>query len=240
MSTTTPTSTPDAKGREGLSILVADEIPEALARLAQVVRALGHEVAECALDVEEAADAIAREDPDAALVVVHDDPEHALDLIAETAATCSGPVIILLDGEDPDFIARAAARGVAAYACGANPDAISSALSVAVARHAERSELGEQVERLEGALARRGVIERAKGIMMERHAIDERAAFELVRGTARRTNRRVVDVARAVQDGEDITPPDPSPSVDGHTARGAPDSRGRAPGADDGSARTGL
>jgi AmiR/NasT family two-component response regulator len=209
MSTTTPEPSPNALPREGLSVLVADEIPEALARLAAVVRELGHEVAECALDVEEAASAIAREDPDAALVVVHDDEEHALDLIAETAATCSGPVIILLDGEDPAFVARAAERGVDAYACAANTDAISSALSVALARHADRTRLGEQVERLEGALQRRGAIERAKGILMERHGLDERAAFELLRQTARASNRRVVDVAHRVQDGEDLTPPAP-------------------------------
>jgi response regulator NasT len=215
---------------------VADEIPEALERLSKVVRSLGHEVAECALDVEEAADAIAREDPDAALVVVHDDPEHALDLIAETAGICSGPVIMLLDGEDPEFVARAADRGVAAYACGANADAIASALSVAVARHAERSALGEQVERLEGALERRGTIERAKGMMMERHGLDERAAFELLRQTARRSNRRVVDVARGVQEGEELRPPVPSPLSDGRIDPAARDSRGTAPDAGGGSA----
>jgi AmiR/NasT family two-component response regulator len=209
MSAITPASTADTPPREGLSVLVADEVPEALARLAAIVRSLGHEVAECALDVEDATAAIAREDPDAALVVLHDDAEHSLDVIAETAATCSGPVIILLDDEDPAFIARAAERGVDAYACAANGDAISSALSVALARHADRSRLGEQVERLEGALARRGEIERAKGILMERHGLDERAAFELLRQTARSSNRRVVDVARQVHDGEDLKPPVP-------------------------------
>jgi AmiR/NasT family two-component response regulator len=207
MSTTTTEPTPDTPPRERLSILVADEIPEALSRLSAIVRALGHQVAECALDVGEAADAISREDPDVALVVVHDDLQHALELIVETAALCSGPVIILLDEDNPDFVERAAARGVDAYACAANPDAIASALSIAIARHAERSALGEQVVRLEGALERRGLIERAKGILMERHALDERDAFELLRGTARSSNRRVVDVARAIEEGEELTPP---------------------------------
>lgn len=209
MSTTTPASSPDTPRRDGLSVLVADQIPEALKRLSAVVRALGHDVAECALDVDEAAEAISREDPDAALVVVHDDHEHALDLIAETAATCSGPVIMLLGDENPDFVARAADRGVAAYACGTNPDAVSSALHVAVARHADRLALGEQLERLEGALDRRAAIERAKGILMERHRLEERPAFELLRQAARSSNRRVVDVARSVQAGEELTPPGP-------------------------------
>ena len=36
---------------------------------------------------------------------------------------------------------------------------------------------------LEGAFGRRAVTERAKGILMERHAVDETAAFEMLRST---------------------------------------------------------
>jgi two-component system, response regulator / RNA-binding antiterminator len=36
---------------------------------------------------------------------------------------------------------------------------------------------------------------------MERHGIDERQAFELLRGQARRSNRRVVELAHAVATG---------------------------------------
>jgi len=38
------------------------------------------------------------------------------------------------------------------------------------------------------------VTERAKRILMERHGIDERAAFELLSGHARRTNQKIVEV----------------------------------------------
>ena len=46
------------------------------------------------------------------------------------------------------------------------------------------------------------MIERAKGIMMERHGVDERGAFELLRDHARSQSRRVVDVAAAVTEGQ--------------------------------------
>ena len=59
-------------------------------------------------------------------------------------------------------------------------------------RWREHHELAEQVARLETALERRALIERAKGILMERHNVDERAAFERLREHARSTqpNRR--------------------------------------------------
>jgi response regulator NasT len=53
------------------------------------------------------------------------------------------------------------------------------------------------------------VIERAKGILMERHSVDDRAAFELLRDHARSGNRRVVDVAQAVLEGHALLPKSP-------------------------------
>ena len=58
----------------------------------------------------------------------------------------------------------------------------------------------------EGALQRRVVIERAKGILMERHGVDERQAFELLREQARSSSRRVLEVARSVIDGHVLLP----------------------------------
>jgi response regulator NasT len=62
---------------------------------------------------------------------------------------------------------------------------------------------------LEGAFGRRAVTERAKGILMERHSIDEPAAFELLREHARTTNRKLVDVAFAVADAHRLLPKQP-------------------------------
>ena len=87
---------------------------------------------------------------------------------------------------------------------------VQGAIEIAVRRHAEAQQLGEQVDQLETALARRAAIERAKGILMERHGIDDDEAFERLRTHARSTNRKVVDVARAVIDGHALLPPSPN------------------------------
>jgi response regulator NasT len=189
-----------------LRVLAADEDEQALERTAALLSSLGHDVAAFAVEVDAVADRVAEADPDVAVVVVHRDDEHALDLIAEIAAFASGPVVALLDGEDPEFVARAADRGVDAYAGRHSTEALQSALELAVRRHAESARLADQVGRLEGALERRAVIERAKGVLMERHGLGDHAAFELLRGHARSQNRTVVDVSRAVLDGEQISP----------------------------------
>jgi response regulator NasT len=184
-----------------LRILLADEDPGALKVVARQVRELGHTPTEIAVDLGAAADAIARDEPDLTIVAVYEEDRYALDLIEEINAYSTGPVIALLDREDPEFVAAAADRGIFAYARQETTESIQSAIEVALRRWREQHALYEQVERLEGALERRALIERAKGILMERHDLDERAAFELLREHARSNNRTVVDVSGAVSEG---------------------------------------
>jgi AmiR/NasT family two-component response regulator len=159
-----------------------------------------------AIGVHEAAELIARDDPDVSMVVVYKSDGHALDLIEEISEFARGPVIAIMDKEDPDFVGAAAERGIYAYAREGMADSIQSAIEVAMRRHADKRRLAEQVDRLESALERRALIERAKGILMERHNVDERAAFDLLRDHARSRNRTVVDVAASVAEGHALLP----------------------------------
>lgn len=186
-------------------VLLADEDQQALQRTAQVIEALGHEVIATATDVGATGDAVVEEEPDVAIVVVHRDHDHALALIEETASYATGPVIALgQDEEGRSFVQAAAERGIMAYA--RDHEDLQQAIDVALHRHAEMRALEEQVQQLESALERRGVIERAKGVLMERHGVDDRAAFELLRTEARNHGRRVLDLATAVLDGHALLP----------------------------------
>jgi response regulator NasT len=187
---------------EGLRVLVADEDEAALDRLAGLLHALGHSVCAYAVEMSDVAERVVSDDPEISIVVLHQDDDHALALIEEIGAYASGPVIALTQEEDPEFTARAADRGIAAQARPNDPDAVQSAIEVALRRHAEIERLEAKVDQLEGALARRAMIERAKGILMERHGVDDRTAFERLRTHARTERRRVVDIALAVAEGD--------------------------------------
>lgn len=182
----------------GLRVLAADEDTRALDGVAATLRALGHDVVARATSADGVAEAINEEKPDVAMVKLHSDDEHALDLIEELTDIGGCPVVALLDREDPDFVARAAERGIIAYAQPVDEESVKSSLEIAVRRFAELSELGDAVGQLESAIARRATIERAKGILMERHGISEKEAFEMLRTEARSTNRRVYEVAGEV------------------------------------------
>jgi AmiR/NasT family two-component response regulator len=195
-----------ANGSRHLRVLIADEDREALQSLGDVLEGLGHEVAPYVVSVSEAVELITTEDPDLAIVVVHRDDEHALALISETVEYASGPVIAQTRDGDVEFVAQAAERGISAWIESTTPEAVQGAIEVALRRYEENAKLQLKVDQLESALDRRALIERAKGILMERHGLDERGAFGILRDHARGQSRRVVDVARSVTEGHALLP----------------------------------
>src|SRR5215213_2919041 len=191
-----------------LRVLIADEDEDALEVLRATLDQLGHEVMPFAVSVSEAAELISREDPNLTIVMVHQDDEHALSLISEAVEFASGPVIATVRDGDADFLARAAEHGIAAYVQGTDPEPVQGAIEVALRRYRETANLAGKVDQLEGALQRRVVIERAKGILMERHSADERQAFELLRENARANSRRGMSPSGDPRPGKRLVPSD--------------------------------
>lgn len=183
-----------------LRVLIADESAERLAVLAAAVRGLGHDIVAAEMDVFGAGAATAREHPDVALVALGPSNAHALEMISKIVAEAECPVIAVLAATDSSFVQEAAKRGIFAYVVETDQGALESALEIVLLRFAE-------YHGLEGAFGRRAVIERAKGILMERHQLDEREAFELLRQHARRNNQKIVEVSNAVIDGAVHLPP---------------------------------
>ena len=196
----------DHTNTKRLRILAADENAETLNTVDVLLSGLGHTVVAHAVKVSQAGNLIASEDPDLSVVVVHDDDDHALDLIEEICEYARGPLIVLLGTHDASFVRSAAERGIDAFARPQFEEEVQGAIELAMKRHGEKLRLTEQVEQLESALERRGTIERAKGILMERHGVGEREAFELLRHQARRSNRRVLELAHAVSEGHALLP----------------------------------
>ncbi len=136
----------------------------------------------------------ARERPDVALVGLGASSDHALELIDKIVREAACPVIALLHAPDPAFVREASKRGVFAHISDDGVEDWQSSIDIVLRRFAEYHEL-------EGAFGRRALTERAKGILMERHSIDERSAFEMLREHSRIDNRKLIDLAAAVVDG---------------------------------------
>jgi two-component system, response regulator / RNA-binding antiterminator len=187
---------------EHLRVLIANERKDRLALVAPIVVGLGHEVIAREIEVEDVGAVTARERPDVALVGLGDSSAHALDLIDRIVREAACPVIVLLHARDPAFVREASKRGVFAQISDADAEDWQSSIDIVLRRFAEYQEL-------EGAFGRRALTERAKGILMERHAVNEADAFEMLREQSRTENRKLIDLATAVVDGHRLLPRQP-------------------------------
>jgi AmiR/NasT family two-component response regulator len=189
----------DESEHQHLRVLIANQRSDRLDYVTKVVVSLGHEVVARSIDVGEVASVTGRERPDVALVGLGDSSNHALELIGEIVRLAACPVITLLETDDHNFVTEAAKRGVFAYITDTNPDQLQDSIEIVLRRFAE-------FQNLEGAFGRRALIERAKGILMERHGANEDLAFEMLRTHARSGNRKLIDIAAAVVDGHGLLP----------------------------------
>jgi AmiR/NasT family two-component response regulator len=183
-----------------LRVLIANERAERLERVAVVVVSLGHTVIARELNVDEVGQVTREERPDVALVGLGESSEHALEHISQIVREAACPVIALLGSDDANFVSEAARRGVFGYISDGDGTHLQGAIDIALSRFAE-------YHNLEGAFGRRAVIERAKGILMERHGANDSAAFEMLPDHSQHTGRKLFDIAQAILDSHQLLSP---------------------------------
>lgn len=194
-----------------LRVLIADGPDARLEEVASTVTALGHAVIAQEHGLDNVPSVTAAEHPDVAIVIVGES-EKALGLIAGIVKEAACPVIAILEAQDRAFIQEAAKQGIFAYISnGGDPEELQSEIDIALSRFAEYHDL-------EGAFGRRAITERAKGVLMERHSVGEEEAFRMLRNQARRSQKKIVDVAEAVLSSHTLLPSGSEPLADREAA----------------------
>jgi response regulator NasT len=116
-------------------------------------------------------------------------------------------VLILTAFSQRDLIEQARDAGALAYLVKPfQKSELIPAVEVALGRFAEMKALADENTSLSEQLATRKLVDRAKGILMDRHGMSEAEAFRFVQKTAMDTRTALGTVAQSVIDGE-LTPP---------------------------------
>jgi len=111
-------------------------------------------------------------------------------------------VVILTSYSQRDLVEQAIEAGALAYLVKPfQRSELVPAVEVARARHRELRALAEHAETLEERLETRKVVDRAKGILMDRHGMAEAEAFTFVQRTAMSSRRSMREVAQEILDG---------------------------------------
>jgi AmiR/NasT family two-component response regulator len=113
------------------------------------------------------------------------------------------PVLILTAFSQKDLVERAAQAGAMGYLVKPfQKTDVVPAIELAVARHQERIVLEEEVTGLQDRLETRRLVDRAKGILMDRYGMKEADAFRFLQKAAMDGRLRMQEVARRVLEGE--------------------------------------
>src|ERR1043165_4004466 len=184
-----------------MRILVAEDETIIRLDLRELLERAGFEVCAEARDGQEAVELARSEQPDLAVLDVKmprlDGIEAARRILAERPI----PIVMLTAYGQDELVARAVEAGVFGYLVKPfREQDLLPAIRTARARHEELLALREQADSLAEALASRKVIERAKGLLMERENLTENEAFARLRKASQISGRPLRVVAEAVID----------------------------------------
>jgi AmiR/NasT family two-component response regulator len=189
-----------------LRILVAEDDPVIALGLAERLRSLGHEPIGPAHDGLAAVELARETEPDLYLFDI--DMPKVDGLTAARSLAELGfrrPVVVITGVEKPDLVDRSIEIGVSAYLTKPIDDReLEAAIRLAAARHEEFLRLEAEVSRAEQALEDRKLVERAKGLLMDRVGLSEDDAFRRIQRLARDRNQRLAEIARTVIDNADL------------------------------------
>lgn len=109
------------------------------------------------------------------------------------------PVVMVTAFSHRELVSRAVEAGVFGYLVKPFRESdLLPAIDTARARHAELVAVRAESDGLREALEARKLIERAKGILMDRDRLTEAEAFARMRRGAQTTNRTIRDIAEAI------------------------------------------
>jgi two-component system, response regulator PdtaR len=182
-----------------VKILIAEDETIIRLDLAAMLDRAGFEVVAEARDGAEAVELARTCAPDLALLDVRMPGMDGIDAARAMLEERPIPVVIITAYSQRDVVARAVEAGVFGYLVKPFREAdLLPAIETARARHAELEAVRAESDSLRAALAARKVIERAKGVLMDRDGLTEAEAFTRMRSAAQRTGRTLVDIAQAV------------------------------------------
>ena len=182
-----------------LRVLIAEDDSPLAQVLSAQIEGLGLTVVGVASDGAEAvtlAEALA---PDLLLLDLGLPKKHGLEAAREILSRRFLPVIAVTGQAGRDLVERAAEIGVCAYLVKPFKEHdLEAAITLAFAQYSRVKLLEEEVGSLTEALEARKLVEKAKGILMDRFKLAESDAMRRLQQESRNRNQKLAETARAI------------------------------------------
>lgn len=178
--------------------MVDDHAPTKAA-VREAVTVMGGVVVGEGSSTAEALPLIERHRPDVVILAVGLPDGDGVEVARAVMDRAPSPIVLLTSRTDPGVVDRASAAGVMAFLVKPlRSEELAPALDLAVARFREFETIRKENADLKRAVESRKLIERAKGLLMERDGLSESEAFRRIQKTSMDTRKSMAEVAEAI------------------------------------------
>ncbi len=184
---------------ESLRILIADDESIIRLDLKKILESMGHRVVAEAGDGKTAVD-LARTTPiDLAILDIKMPEMDGLDAAKLITSEKICPVLLLTAYSQQDLIDRAKEAGVFGYLVKPFKETdLLPAIEIAISRYKEMEALEKEVGNLQDTLETRKLVDRAKGILMDKRGMKETDAFRWIQTQSMNNRKSMREIAEAV------------------------------------------
>ncbi|WP_395688706.1 ANTAR domain-containing response regulator [Caenimonas koreensis] len=148
---------------------------------------------------------IAQLQPDLIVVDAESGARDTLEHVVMATRDERRPIVLFTNDDDTTHVKDAVAAGVTAYiVAGLAPERIRPILEVAMARFQHEESLRRELADARSELQDRKVIDRAKGLLMQRRGLTEPQAYELLRKSAMDRGLKLGEIAQRMLDAADL------------------------------------
>ncbi len=148
---------------------------------------------------------LAQISPDMIIVDAESEARDTLEHVVMATRDARRPIVLFTNDDDTTHVRDAIAAGVTAYVvAGLASDRVKPVLEVAMARFQHEEAMRRELTDARSQLSDRKVIDRAKGLLMKRHAVSEDEAYLRLRKAAMDKGMKLADVAQRILDVADL------------------------------------
>jgi response regulator NasT len=148
---------------------------------------------------------LAQLQPDMIIIDAESEARDSLEHVVMATRDERRPIVLFTNDNDTSNVRAAVAAGVSAYiVAGLSPERIRPILDVAMARFEHEQGLRQELATAKTELQDRKVIDRAKGLLMQRQGLSEKVAYDKLRKAAMDKGLRLGEVAQRMLDAADL------------------------------------
>ena len=188
-----------------LRILLAEDNAIEAMGIKSILNNLGHTVVSIARNGEEAVRFTSSTDPDLIIMDIKMPKLNGIEASSGILKKQSIPIIILTAYPEETYINEASELGIFGFRTKPVREIdLKTEIKITMDRFYERELLKERISELEEWRTTRKLVEKAKGILMEKHGISEEIAYKSIHKHSRNHCLNIAETATMILDGGEI------------------------------------